>query len=687
MEVNALWNALEKRYRIRARKRWIDAWLSRQERRVDRETAVNQLYNEFLNSDMAEISRPVLDPANMEDEIVLQIKDTLDLNHSALSLLGCIATVAPVRQVYTRRSNSDIKFPRGILRWTLTDGHNEILAIETKRIPSLELKTPFGCKIRVKRPTMVQGVLLLRPSNVDVLGGQVCDFFQGGMVNEIERRLKHRLQNISDQAPATSPVRQRVRNETAPSAAPPPPHAPSAPARVRAHNQGTPAANQPRQTAPMTTSPHFQSTPAAVQPTSISRKSSEVAKKQDHTKASREFASRCLGAEGYMLEEDTEEGDGGGVLQRTTHNITSNVRSSARESSTVDQLSQTFERFRGPSSPHHPPRTSSPDFEDDLDFNLVNLDDPAPQRIATDTQEQAVVSPSSFKTAVGSPPQISSGHDDSAIDLKSPTQSSNKDKDKTKTKERNKDKDKDKGKEKGKGKAKNTGEALASNIESRDQASASHGVEIPGQASTNRETKGSDKSRGPSARDLSQPAPPRSSRDAGQITTSSMQGSSVQETTPVDSQFPAIARDARGFCAFSDVVKLQIALETNAIRNGAPEHTRIRATIVNMCNFKVSVAAGFHLLVTLRDDRSREAAGELHVALRSNVIAFLAETTPEQVIATSRDKKVIQDLVVVPVIRRAYNKAATFDLDWSMLEQHKKLPGVWMPAVTRITLN
>lgn len=152
---------LEERVGIRLKPGYLETWLSTVAR-GDRETLYIAALDHCLNTNIAETSVPVI-PSDFGKEtlstfptghlrngpgIVLQIQDTIDISHSTHSLLNNIASVAPVRQVYVRRNqNEDITFPRGMLRWTLTDGTRTVRAIEYKRFPNLDLKTPFGCKV------------------------------------------------------------------------------------------------------------------------------------------------------------------------------------------------------------------------------------------------------------------------------------------------------------------------------------------------------------------------------------------------------------------------------------------------------------------------------------------------------------------------------------------------------------
>ena len=144
---------------IQAKQEYIEQWLrDRPPRTSDTaETMHNSILQHFLSKDLKDTSIPTI-PSNYGNApldsfppgqgIVLQIVDTQDISNSTHSLLNNLATVAPVRQVYVRRATEgDIQFPRGTLRWTLTDGYKEIVALEYERLSQLKLITPFGCKV------------------------------------------------------------------------------------------------------------------------------------------------------------------------------------------------------------------------------------------------------------------------------------------------------------------------------------------------------------------------------------------------------------------------------------------------------------------------------------------------------------------------------------------------------------
>ncbi|KAG1174672.1 hypothetical protein G6F70_004664 [Rhizopus microsporus] len=220
---------------IRITKEYLQSFWSQGQRRPtpDTEEAYNQLVQDFLNKDIALTSEPVI-PENFGQNsietfpqghlrhgggVVLQIQDTIDIRYSTLSLLNNLTNATPVRQIYVERNKDDeVDFQRGMLRWTLSDGKNQIQAMEMETIPELSLTTPFGCKILIKSCQVRRGMLLLRRNNVKVMGGAVPELYGGDMLKELENRLKASLgllENPPQQAPPP-PSSLTQRNATLP---------------------------------------------------------------------------------------------------------------------------------------------------------------------------------------------------------------------------------------------------------------------------------------------------------------------------------------------------------------------------------------------------------------------------------------------------------------------------------------
>ncbi|WFD18153.1 hypothetical protein MCAP1_000361 [Malassezia caprae] len=120
---------------------------------------VHQVRAQLLASDL----RDSLDHAQTAwDHALVQIIDVFDVGVSAQSLFDTLEA----------RATTPTPFPRGMLRWRLSDGFQEpICAYELERIGALNLDTPLGTKLLLRKPPQERGVLLLGPAHVRVLGG------------------------------------------------------------------------------------------------------------------------------------------------------------------------------------------------------------------------------------------------------------------------------------------------------------------------------------------------------------------------------------------------------------------------------------------------------------------------------------------------------------------------------------
>ncbi|KAI9010637.1 hypothetical protein DFJ74DRAFT_314151 [Hyaloraphidium curvatum] len=151
-----------------------------------------------------------------------------------------------------------ISFPRGMLRLTLTDGHQVIEGMEMKRLPDVSMYTPLGSKVAITNATLRRGVLELTPNNFAFLGGFIEGMNGPDPLVDIRRKLRAAL----GKPPATDDDAV-----SRPMNLPPPPPDPVAPAAPQAgrnaaarppgnpppatqHNRQPPPQPPPRQPAP-----------------------------------------------------------------------------------------------------------------------------------------------------------------------------------------------------------------------------------------------------------------------------------------------------------------------------------------------------------------------------------------------------------------------------------------------------
>lgn len=80
-----------------------------------------------------------------------------------------------MRNISAPKANEESTVAPRFLQLELSDGVNSILALELERIPNLNLKIPPGTKLYLKadKLQMMQGLLVLKESEVQILGGNV----------------------------------------------------------------------------------------------------------------------------------------------------------------------------------------------------------------------------------------------------------------------------------------------------------------------------------------------------------------------------------------------------------------------------------------------------------------------------------------------------------------------------------
>ncbi|KAI8343867.1 hypothetical protein BC941DRAFT_407192 [Chlamydoabsidia padenii] len=141
----------------------------------------------FLNTDIAASSEPILQQQGIGKHMMtLQLQDTLDTSHSLSVLIDALDKKGPIS--------------RGNLKWIMTDGAQDIMVYELGKNTLINLKTPFGSKIQITTGQYVDGLLLVKPECMKLLGGQIKVLYGDTMENELLRRYKQRLKDQSSQS-------------------------------------------------------------------------------------------------------------------------------------------------------------------------------------------------------------------------------------------------------------------------------------------------------------------------------------------------------------------------------------------------------------------------------------------------------------------------------------------------------
>ncbi|ORX61801.1 hypothetical protein DM01DRAFT_1332379 [Hesseltinella vesiculosa] len=148
----------------------------------------DHLFDHFLTDDIGKSCLPCLDPnKRLPSKLILQIQDVTDTSNSLYSL---------VKSIETDPDN----LARGRLKWTMTDGQREIFVYELEQIPNISLTTPFGTKVVIHSALYANGLLLVKPSQFQVLGGKVQSLFGDSMEQELLRRFKFKLESQNSSA-------------------------------------------------------------------------------------------------------------------------------------------------------------------------------------------------------------------------------------------------------------------------------------------------------------------------------------------------------------------------------------------------------------------------------------------------------------------------------------------------------
>ncbi|CAH7677659.1 hypothetical protein BY996DRAFT_2881642 [Phakopsora pachyrhizi] len=119
--------------------------------------------------------------------VLVQIQSMTEIGQSAISLENVHKKLMDATQGRDRvidlddeinrndqdsqEQSQEVKFPRSMLRFELSDGHRTVQAVEYKRIKDLELGvTPLGCKLLLRSVVVRRGILLLTPENTTIKG-------------------------------------------------------------------------------------------------------------------------------------------------------------------------------------------------------------------------------------------------------------------------------------------------------------------------------------------------------------------------------------------------------------------------------------------------------------------------------------------------------------------------------------
>ncbi|XP_017322554.2 recQ-mediated genome instability protein 1 [Ictalurus punctatus] len=149
-----------------------------------------QVLDQWLLTDLRDLAHPVLPAGISEAEKMelngcycLQVDSLLDVSQPAYSQLqrvrGSRCSNDEVTAVTQATQKPWEAKPTRMLMLQLTDGVQNLEGIEYRPVPALSANLPPGTKLQVVGMVMVRlGVVLLKPENVKVLGGEVEELME-----------------------------------------------------------------------------------------------------------------------------------------------------------------------------------------------------------------------------------------------------------------------------------------------------------------------------------------------------------------------------------------------------------------------------------------------------------------------------------------------------------------------------
>ncbi|KAI9106274.1 hypothetical protein DFS34DRAFT_57429 [Phlyctochytrium arcticum] len=161
-----------------------------------------RFFQQYLHTDLVEHQQPVLPPDTIRAHkivigsprgIVLQVEDILEIGSSVNSMLEKILEYKPKRGEPPRPPHDCLKLPRKTLSISLSDGVNELKAIEVTPLAGIAVDDLLGMKVVVSNTTIRRGVAFLEGRNWKVLGGYVPELNSDDPVVRLEKRFRHIL--------------------------------------------------------------------------------------------------------------------------------------------------------------------------------------------------------------------------------------------------------------------------------------------------------------------------------------------------------------------------------------------------------------------------------------------------------------------------------------------------------------
>ncbi|KAJ3151169.1 hypothetical protein HDU86_006159 [Geranomyces michiganensis] len=217
---------------------------------------VDAITHQFLHSDIADMGLPSL-PPNIADAhrvqigqhphpIVLQVNEVHEVGVPVNAILEAIAEFKPKKGEPPRPPGQVLRLPRKMLRVILSDGHQQVTAMEYVHLPGIALDSPVGMKVAISGATIRRGILVATPANFNILGGQVAALNEHGSLHRLENNCRRALgmDDLPPPDPAALVASQQHQPLLPPTSHPPPPGPHSAAAGSRLAAQVVPVPYQ-----------------------------------------------------------------------------------------------------------------------------------------------------------------------------------------------------------------------------------------------------------------------------------------------------------------------------------------------------------------------------------------------------------------------------------------------------------
>lgn len=221
---------LRSTWHIQVPQTWLDAcvqWVTEEAGGMALpQTQLNQeVLDQWLLTDLRGLEHPVLPSGISETEKMelngcycLQVDSLLDVSQPAYSQLqrlrGSDCSNDEVTAVTQATQRPWEARPTRMLMLQITDGVQNLEGIEYRPIPALSVNLPPGTKLQVMGTVMVRlGVLLLKPENVRVLGGEVEELIEEHSQSRVLCRTLRLPEENHQQEAEDQQVQQGVRIE------------------------------------------------------------------------------------------------------------------------------------------------------------------------------------------------------------------------------------------------------------------------------------------------------------------------------------------------------------------------------------------------------------------------------------------------------------------------------------------